>query len=170
MWCNLPNDAERAEARVVRTRKALALGIGISLLLLIAACGDSPNKISFQFTPIPVTALPDGTPVSLDANCTVFAADEVVVLLYAEQRSDFERWLGDIGFHVRRVSATAAITANLGPPALLYVIGVPLGSVPDAATTIATRPGVRSAEMNGYGNLPEDLPFGERFFDCIAQT
>ncbi len=153
---------------MVRTRKALAIGIGAWLLALSAACGDSPNRIPFHFTPIPVTALPNGTPVSLAANCTVFAADEVMVLLYADERAAFERWLGEIGFHIRRVRPPAANSP--GRPTLFYVIGVPLGSVPDAALIIATRPGVRSAEINSYWNLPEDPPFGERFFDCIAPT
>jgi hypothetical protein len=145
--------------------RVTAVGISAFCAAGLACAGGSyhPGKIDLAFTPIPFTALPDGTPVSVSSECDVFPAGEVVVLLEAKERQAFDDWLERIGFDVRREFAT-------GPSDSLrtYLVGVPLGSVPDAASLIATRPGVRSAGPNGYGHLPDDPPFGERFFGCKA--
>ena len=135
-------------------------GIAVACLALAAiGCSNyQPNKIAFHFTPIPVTALPSGTPVSLDANCNVFKAGEVVATSDEKQHEHLERWLDDIGF---------TVLGNSHPPDYYY-ISVPMGSVPDAIALIAKQPGVRSVEREVYGGIPEDGPPGERYFGCKA--
>lgn len=142
-------------------RRLLAgLAAACAAATVIACSNYQPNKIAFHFTPIPVTALPNGTPVSFDANtCKVYSAGDVKVELAPQQRQSFEQWLDDIGLTVRSKADLTNKTA--------YYIGVPLGSVPDSIAVIAKRPGVQDAGVSELtSGSPEDPPFGEQYFGC----
>ena len=161
----------RTLARMIKGSPCL-VSAGIAALLFavlpIACSNYQPNKIAFHFTPIPITALPDGTPVTLDATtCVVSSPDEVIITFDTGQRVGLEQWLDAIGFTVRKKFEPSDRERKTLPTASAnvstYDIGVPLGSVPDAIALIAKRPGVLSAESAAYGSVPEAGPPGAIF-------
>jgi hypothetical protein len=82
-------------------RLALVGSLSCAAALALACGSYHPGKIEFKFTPVPYTALPNGTPVSFFPNCDIFEAGLVSVRVDARERDAFERWLDDIGFSVR---------------------------------------------------------------------
>jgi len=131
-----------------------------------AACGSgAQGDGGFRFTPVPYeyvdgmeglnegrSRVPLSLPPDVTANrCYPYVADEVLVDIDPEDAGAFKQWLDSVGFSVRREDAS---TRSPFPTSLL--VGVPLGSVPDAISAIRERTGVVGAGTNSLGKIPED--------------
>jgi hypothetical protein len=145
--------------KTIAAMKLLFLaGSGLAALLVFG-CGapTGPERIEFTFTPVAVytvVATPtrvEEAPLSLDENCVAYIADEVLVVLEAARTEEFNTWLADVGFTIRR-SFEGAMGHHV-------TVVVPLGSVPDAVNLVARQTGVISARKNS--NLAEGGGLGQ---------
>lgn len=132
-------------------RRFVVSAFALSCLILVAACGDPAGpQDPFTFDPVPYVTIPSGTPVSVDPmTCDVFVANEVIVYVEPDRLSPFKEWLAAMEFTV----LDEGIHFDNDP--VLVLVGVPVGSVPDAVRFLARVHGVTSSSDNGFGRIPE---------------
>jgi hypothetical protein len=141
-------------APMIRLVLCLAFAIAV-----VSACGHpGPERIEFVFTPIAVKTIDGSPPLSIDDNCAVFVADEVIAIVEIDEAREFGAWLKGIDFEDKRVSTTMSDAT--------FVVAVPAGSVPDAIPIIRTQDGVIAADPNYLAVPPGTAPLGGRLFGC----
>ena len=83
---------------------------------------------------------------SLSEDCAWYPSDQVWLFVDEKRRAAFEDWAHDLGFE-RIYGGTPRVVQGTPQPTSL-ILRVPPGSVRDASTLIAKRPGVVSVERN----------------------
>jgi hypothetical protein len=137
----------------------LALGLASALAaVFVIGCGDPGGANEFTFDPIPVATVGNlGTPfdgmlASVDANCDVFAADQILVIADLNQADDLIARLDKVKFTVAHENPVpgASITT--------ITFNVPAGSVPDAVEYAKQQAGVTEASNVGWSGQPPEGP------------
>lgn len=123
----------------------------------LAACGrDSERNGGFRYEPAPYATTTDGTPIGYDPqDCSLYAADRVLVTVRADDLDGFERWAATKGFVVR-----GRMPREPGTPATTSVLlEVPAGSVLAAVALVQAQDGVTGARRFDFNLfVPEATP------------
>ena len=135
--------------------------LGLALLVAAAltiSCGDPGGANEFTFSPIPVATIGNlGTPfdgmlASVDTDCDVFAADQILVIVQVDQADQLIKRFEGVGFAVAHENPVpgASITT--------ITFNVPPGSVPDAVKYAKKQSGVTQASNVGWSGQPPEGP------------